>query len=278
MPSFDTPEPISVTLEFDVGSARITAGKRTDTVVEVLPASGSEDADVRAAEQTKVTYSNGTLVIKGPKQRSLFGKSGSVDVRVELPAGSDVEGTAPMADFTCEGRLGNCRLKTSYGDIQVAEAAAVSLKTGHGDIRLDRATGNAEVAGAGRVDIGEVAGTATVRNGNGETVVGEVTGDLRANSSNGRISVGVAHAGVEAKSANGGIRIGQVRRGQVVLQAGTGDLEVGIPESTAAWLDVNTRFGRVHNALGPADGPGDAADTVEVRARAGVGEIIIRHP
>ncbi|MEV3989862.1 DUF4097 family beta strand repeat-containing protein [Streptomyces sp. NPDC049837] len=278
MPFFDTPEPISVTLEFDIGLARITAGKRTDTVVEVLPTNGSEEADVRAAEQTKVTYSNGTLVIKGPKKRSLFGKSGSVDVRVELPAGSDVEGTAPMADFTCEGRLGDCRLKTSYGDIQVAEAAAVNLKTGHGDIRLDRAAGNAEVAGAGRVDIGEVAGTATVRNGNGETVVGEVTGDLRANSSNGRISVGVAHAGVEAKSANGGIRIGQVARGQVVLQAATGDLEVGIPESTAAWLDVSTRFGSVHNALGPAEGPGDATDTVEVRARAGVGEIIIRRP
>lgn len=38
MPRFDTPQPISVILEFDIGSARISAGKRTDTVVEVLPA------------------------------------------------------------------------------------------------------------------------------------------------------------------------------------------------------------------------------------------------
>ncbi|WP_274560783.1 DUF4097 family beta strand repeat-containing protein [Streptomyces spiramyceticus] len=276
MPDFDTPEPICVTLEFDTGSARIVASKRTDTVVEVLPSDGADEADVRAAQQTKVSFSGGKLVIRGPKKRSLFGKSGSLDVSIELPAGSDVQGTSPMADFICEGRLGDCRLKTSLGDIQVDEAGSVHLKTGHGGIRVDRVTGDAEIAGAGRVDAGEIAGTATVRNGNGETAIGEVTGDLRANSSNGRISVGVAHSGVDAKSANGGIRIGEVARGQVVLQIASGDVEVGIRESTAAWLDVSTRVGSVRNSLGPSEGPGASEETVEVRARTGVGDIVIR--
>ncbi|MDH6125473.1 DUF4097 family beta strand repeat-containing protein [Kitasatospora sp. GP82] len=278
MPSFDTPEPISVTLEFDIGSARITASGRTDTVVEVLPSNGADDADVRAAQQTKVTCSGGKLLVKGPRKRSLFGKSGSLDVSIELPAGSDVQGTSPLADFTCEGRLGDCRLKTSVGDIQVDEARAVYLKTDHGDIRLDRAAGDAEVAGAGRVDVGEIAGAATVKNLNGETTIGEVTGRLRANSSNGRISVGVAHASVDAKSANGGIRIGEVVRGQIVLQTAAGDLEVGIRESTAAWLDVNTRLGSVRNSLSPSQGPETSDGTVEVRARTGIGDIVIRRP
>ncbi|MEW1749134.1 DUF4097 family beta strand repeat-containing protein [Streptomyces angustmyceticus] len=275
MPAFDTPEPISVTLEFDLGTARITAGKRTDTVVEVRPADATADVDVRAAQQTKVTCSGGRLVVKGPKKRSLFGKCGSLDITIELPAGSDVLGTSPMADFTCAGPLGECRLKTSLGDLQVDEAQAVNLRTDYGDIRLARSAGDAELVAAGRIEAGEIAGAAVVKNGNGATTIGEVTGALRASASNGLISVGVAHAGVEAKSANGAIRIGEVARGRVVLRAAAGDLEVGIRESTAAWLDVATGVGSVHNALGPSDGPGDAAETVEVRAHTSLGDIVI---
>ncbi|MGP8300693.1 DUF4097 family beta strand repeat-containing protein [Streptomyces inhibens] len=278
MPTFDTPEPIFVTIEFDMGSARITASKRTDTVVEVLPRNAAAEADVRAAQQTKVTCSGGKLLVKGPRKRSLFSTPGSLDVTIELPAGSHLQGTSPMADFLCEGRFGEAALKTSFGDIQLDEAETVDLRTDYGDIRLDRVTGDAQVIAAGRVDVGEIAGAATVKNGNGETAIGEVTGDLKVNSANGRISVGVAHAGVDAKSANGAIRVGEVTRGQIVLQAAAGDLEIGIPESTAAWLDVLTKIGSVRNSLTPSQGPGDSGHTVEVRARTAIGDIVIRRP
>ncbi|MCF3148542.1 DUF4097 family beta strand repeat-containing protein [Streptomyces platensis] len=276
MPAFDTPEPLSVTVEIDLGSVRIAASKRTDTVVEVLPGDATAEADVRAAQQTKVTCSGGKLLVKGPRKRSLFGKPGSVAVTIELPTGSDVLGTSPMADFTVEGRLGECRLKTSLGDLQVDVAEAANLRTQYGDIRLDRVAGDAEIYGSGRIEVGEIAGAALVKNSNGATMIGEVTGALRASASNGLISVGVAHAGVDAKSANGAIRIGEVARGQVVLQAAAGDLEVGIRASTAAWLDVTTGLGRVHNDLGAAEGPGDSAETVEVRAHTSIGDILIR--
>ncbi|MFF1796288.1 hypothetical protein ACFVXQ_19055, partial [Kitasatospora sp. NPDC058263] len=78
MPSFDTPGPISATIEFDIASVRIAAGKRTDTVVEVRPADPAVEADVKAAEQTRISYAGGALVVKGPKKRSLFGRAGSV--------------------------------------------------------------------------------------------------------------------------------------------------------------------------------------------------------
>lgn len=167
-------------------------------------------------------------------------------------------------------------MKTSAGDIQLDETGSAQLRTTHGRVQVDRVAGNAEVTGSGRVAIGEVTGTATVKNLNGETVVGEVTGDLRVNSSNGRIVVGIAHAGVQAKSAHGDIRIDDVARGQVVLQTGAGDLEVGIRQATAAWLDINTGLGRVHNSLGAADGPTATDETLEVRARTGLGDITIR--
>ncbi|MFJ8696727.1 DUF4097 family beta strand repeat-containing protein [Streptomyces roseolilacinus] len=275
MPSYDTPQPITAILDFEMGNVRISASERTDTVVEVLPSNGADDADVRAVQQTNVTYADGTLTVKGPRKRSLFGKHGSIDVTVELPAGSHLRGTSPMGDYTGEGPLGECRVKTSLGDIRLDGTGAVHLQTGHGDIRVDRVAGDAEVRGAGRIDIKTITGAATVRNGNGETTIGEVTGDLRANASNGHLTVGVAHASVEARSAHGAIRLGEVARGVVRLQTGAGDIEIGIREATAAWLDVNSRVGTVRNTLGAAEGPGTSDETVEIHARTGVGDVEI---
>ncbi|MDT0449517.1 DUF4097 family beta strand repeat-containing protein [Streptomyces hesseae] len=278
MPVFDTPEPIAVTLEFEIGTARISASKRADTVVEVRPANGADDADVRAAQQTEVTYVNGRLTVKGPRKRSPFGRPGSLEVSVELPSGSQVQGTSPLGDFLCEGPLGDCRLRTSAGDIRVEEAATVTLKTSHGDIHLGRATGDAEIIGSGRVEAGRLGGAATVKNGNGETTIDETVGHLKALASNGRITVGLAHTSVDARSANGAIRIDEIVSGRITLATSSGDLEVGVRESTAAWLDVKTGIGAVHNHLTPSDSPEGAAETVEVRARTSMGDITIRRP
>ncbi|CAM5343864.1 DUF4097 family beta strand repeat-containing protein [Streptomyces narbonensis] len=276
MPSYETPEPITAILDFEVGTARLVASERKDTVVEVLPSNGAEDVDVRVAQQTKVTYANGTLTVKGPRKRSPFGKHGSIEITVELPAGSRLNGTASIGDFTGEGPLGECRVKASLGDIRLAEAGVTHLRTGHGDIHVHRATGRAEIHGQGRIECDEITGPAVVKNGNGEIAIGEITGALKANSANGRITVGLAHASVDARSANGAIRIDEVVRGVIRLQAAAHDVEIGVRESTAAWLDVNTRVGAVRNGLGAAEGPDTSEETVEIHARTGVGDIVIR--
>ncbi|EPH40008.1 DUF4097 family beta strand repeat-containing protein [Streptomyces aurantiacus] len=278
MPTFDTPEPLSAIVEFEYGTARVIAGKRLDTVVSVLPTDGRRDADVKAAEEIQVTCDNGRLEIKGSKKRSLFGKSGSVELTIELPAGSDVRGTAPAGVFSAEGRLGDCRFESSAGDIHVAEVGAAFLKTEHGDVRLERATGDVEVDAVGRVDLRTVAGAATVKNLSGDTTIGEVTGELRARSYSGSISVGVAHAGVDAKTESGTIQISEVARGEVTLTTAAGGIEVGVRQSSAAWLEVNSQAGTVYNQMGSTDAaaPGPGAETVKVTARTSVGDIKIR--
>ncbi|MGW2180400.1 DUF4097 family beta strand repeat-containing protein [Streptomyces sp. NPDC001732] len=294
MPAFETPEPISATLELEAGTARITAGKRTDTVVEVLPRSASDSNDVRAAQQTQVTCSGGRLTIRTPKKRTLFGKPGFIEVSIELPAGSDVRGTSGMGSLFCEGSFGEVVLKSSLGDLQVDEAAGADLRTDHGDIRLAHSTGDVEVVGGGRIEIGTVAGTATVKNSNGTTEIGEVTGGLKTNSANGDISIGVAHgtvgaksangrieigtihAGVEAMCSNGGIRVGDLVRGRADLRTSVGNLEVGIHEGTAAWLDLNTKYGAVRNLLDSSAGPADSDETAEVYGRTSTGDIVVR--
>ena len=280
MPTFDTPEPITATIDLAIGDVRISAADRGTTVVDVQPSDASSEEDLKLAEQIRVEYANEQLLVKAPKLRSWLSKRGpSVDVTIELPAGSRVHGALGLGDVHCDGRLGDCRIKTGLGRIGLDQADTLNLRSGAGDISVERAAGRAEVtAGSGDVRLREVDGSAVIKNSNGDTWVGTAAGDLRLNAANGSIAVDLAQASVGAKSANGDVRLGEVVRGSVVLETKIGDLEVGIREGTAAWLDVNSQFGRVHNALEAADGPQTSAETVEVRARTSVGEVVIRRP
>jgi hypothetical protein len=279
MPTFNTPEPISLTVELGVGDLRIVAGDRTDTTVEVRPSDAAKQADVTAAEQTRVEYASGRLLVKAPKnwrQYTPRGGGESIDVRVELPAGSQLRGETGVAALHCQGRLGECRYKTGIGDLQVDQAGTVQLRTGVGDITVEHADGDAELTtGSGSVRINRIDGAAVVKNSNGDTWIGEVTGNLRVNAANGRISVDRARETVAAKSANGDVRLGEVAHGAVLAQTGFGRVEVGIRDGVAAWLDLNTRYGNVRNNLDAAERPAPGEDAVEVRARTAFGDITI---
>jgi DUF4097 and DUF4098 domain-containing protein YvlB len=281
MPSFDTPQPITATIDVVVGDVRITAGAAGTTVVDVRPSDTSSDEDRKAAERTRVEYAGEVLVVKAPKVRSWLPKShgGSIDVTIELPAGSSVNGAGQLTDFHATGDLGDCTIKTGLGQIQLERAGTLNLKTGIGDITVGRASGHADIsAGSGEARVHDLAGSAVVKNSNGDTWIGEAHGDLRVNAANGSIAVDVAHASVVAKSSNGDVRLGEVVRGSVVMETRLGDLEVGIREGTAAWLDVRAAAGRVHNTLEAAEAPERSTETVEVRGRTTAGSVVIRRP
>lgn len=280
MPRFDTPEPITVTLDLSVANVRFVASERTDTVVEISPTDENEPSDVKAAKQVRVEHSGETLLIKGKNPRPfeyLSTKSWSVDVTVELPEGSHVQAEAPVGDLQSTGRLGECRFKTSAGHARLDRTGSLRLNTSAGHVSVEDIAGDAEVTtGSGRIRIGHVGGSATIKNSNGNTDIGTVAGDARLRSANGDIAVGRASSGVNAKTANGSIRLGEATRGSVVLETSTGDLEIGISEGVSAWLDVKTSFGQVRNTLEeiaePQEKPGE---TVEVRAHTGFGDITI---
>jgi DUF4097 and DUF4098 domain-containing protein YvlB len=280
MPAFDTPGPISVTISLGAGDMRITAGDRTDTVVDVRPSDEANSEDVRAADEVRVDYADGRLLVKGPKswrRFSPFGNAGSVDVSIGLPAGSDIQGDAAVAALRCDGRLGDCRLKTSAGDIVLGQASGIHLSTSAGDITVDRAAGSAEVSTAsGDVRIGAVGGAAVIKNSNGDSWVGEVAGDVRIVAANGDITVDRASATAVAKTANGTIRVGEMTCGSAMLETAFGDVEVGVREGTAAKLDLSTGYGGVRNEMEAADGPEPSDEIADVRARTSYGDIVIR--
>jgi DUF4097 and DUF4098 domain-containing protein YvlB len=280
VPTFDTPEPISATIEVAVGDVRITASDRPDTVVDVRPSDPGADIDVRAAEQTRVEYADGRLLVKAPNQRALglFGKPGSIDVEILLPSGSHLRGTAEIAAFHGTGSLGECWIKTAAGDIRLERTGALDVSSASGAIVVGTVTGQARVSSGGAVRLSDIDGDAVVKNSNGDSRIGTVSGDLAVKAANGDILVGHAGANVAAATSNGDVRIGEVTRGTVSVKSANGELEVGIPVGTAAYLDLHTQFGNMHNRLDPADAPPDGEDTVSIRARASYGDIVIRRP
>jgi hypothetical protein len=279
MPTFDTPNPINATITVVGGTIRISAGDAGATTVTVEPTDASNPEDRKAAEQTRVEYTNGHLLVRAPKLRSWLPRNsgGSVDVTIVLPAASAVHAGGALADFVLDGPLGDVRLKTGLGHAQVEHAATLTVKTGIGDVSVDRVTGHADIAsGSGEVRVRTLDATAVIKNSNGDTWIGSAAGDLRVSAANGSIAIDAARASVVAKSANGDVRLGEAVRKSVVLETSIGDLEVGIPEGTAAWLDVRSQVGKVHNGLEAAPAPGAAAEKVEVRARTTAGDVVIR--
>jgi Putative adhesin len=279
MQTFDTPEPISLDVEIGVGDIRIDARDRTDTTVEVRPSDPAKKGDVAAAEQTRVEYANGHLLVKAASNwRQWLPRrgGGSIDVQIESPTGSRVRTEAGVATLHGRGRLGECRCKVGVGGIQLDETGPVDVKTGAGDVTVERVVGKAGiVTGSGATRIGVVEGSASVKGANGDTWIGEVTGEARVSSANGTIAVDRAHEGVVAKTANGSVRLGEVARGAAVAQTAMGDVEVGIRDGVAAWLDLDTKFGNVRNELDDSQNPRADDETVEVRASTSFGDIVI---
>ncbi|MEE1943297.1 DUF4097 family beta strand repeat-containing protein [Streptomyces sp. TRM 70361] len=273
MPSFDTPEPISVTAYVYAGSIRFTAGDRLDTVVEVRPFDPQKDLDVRAADQTEVACANGVLTVTTPKA-NLLGRGGAVDVTVEVPTGSDVDVTGAGANVIGEGRLGEVRVKTSSGDVRLDTTGPLRLKVPHASSTVDRVEGMAEITSStGNVRVGLVDGPAVLKNSHGTTTVGAVTGELRVSGAHGGIDIARAEASVVGTTTHGPLRVAEVARGDVRLETSNGSIEVGVREGTAAWLDVSSNRGQVRNTLAASEAPERTEDTVRIRARTNWGNI-----
>lgn len=300
MPTFDTPEPILAIVDLATATVRVSAHDRGDTVVEVRPSDESDDADVRAAQHIEIEYADGRLLVRAEKDRSapapgpdlsfgklvespadwarslLFCQEASVDVTIELPAGSRVD-IKKAAGLRCRGPIGEVAFATTYGDIQVEQADRLRLTTTHGDVSVGRVRGHADITTThGDIRVGEIDGTAAIQNSHGEIHLQEITGELRLNNAHGDATVGRALAGVTARTAYGDVRIGEMVSGSMVMETTGGGLELGIREGSAAWLDVSSKYGTVDVALDAGDDPGPGEDVIEVRAHTTHGDIVIR--
>ncbi|WP_127356290.1 DUF4097 family beta strand repeat-containing protein [Actinacidiphila soli] len=194
MQKFDTPAAISAVLDVAAGRIQFIAADREDTTVEVRPADPSKGRDVKVAEKTMVEFADGVLHIRtaDPKNQ-YFGPSGSLEVTVQLPAGSRVEARTAGCELRGVGRLGDVVFEGAYRQIKIDEAASVRLTAVDGDVEVGRLHGPAQITTArGAIRIGEATrGAVVLGTQMGDITVGATPGvsaALDAGTGYGRVS------------------------------------------------------------------------------------------
>ncbi|AEV89091.1 hypothetical protein ACWT_8082 [Actinoplanes sp. SE50] len=212
MKKYDTRTAIAAVIDIPAGRVQVIAADRTDTVVEVRPLDAAKSRDVKVAEQTAVDFTDGILRIVAEAKNQIFGASGSVEVTVQLPAGSRVEVRAASAEFRGAGRLGDVVHRGAHGAIKLDEAASADVSTDAGDVTIGRLTGAAEIrTQKGDIRIAETSG-----------------GDLTLSTQAGDITVDTA-AGVSA-SLDAGTSYGRIVNS---LRNAGGEVEVAIRATTS---------------------------------------------
>ncbi|MFD5121206.1 DUF4097 family beta strand repeat-containing protein [Streptomyces sp. NPDC058385] len=193
MQKFDTPSPVTAVLDIPAGRIQLIAADRTDTCVEILPADKSKSRDVKAAEQTTVAYADGVLRIEAAAAKNrILGNSGSVEVTVQLPAGSHVEAKTAAAELRGVGRLGDVTFDGAQGTVKLDETAGARLTLQAGDIYVGRLNGPAQISTQkGDLSIAEATGgTVELRTELGDITIGAARGvcaALDAGTAYGRI-------------------------------------------------------------------------------------------
>ena len=206
MQTFDTPAPIAAVLDIPAGRVRFVAGDRADTTVEVRPADAAKRRDVQVAERTTVEYADGVLRIEATAKHQILGSSGTIDVTVQLPAGSRLAVRAASADLRAVGRFGDVAYDGAHGVVTLDEAAGVRLTTLAGDVSVGRLNGPAQIStGKGDITIAEaVRGEVVLRTQAGDVSVGAAPGvsaSLDAGTGYGRIRNALSNTGGPADLA-----------------------------------------------------------------------------
>jgi len=194
MQKFDTPAPVSALLSIAAGRVQVIAADRADTTVEVLPANPAKGRDLKAAEQTTVEFADGILRIHTAEpQNQYFGPSGSLEVTVQVPAGSHVEARTASCELRGVGRLGDVAFEGAYREIKIDEAASIRLTAVDGDVQVGRLGGPAQISTArGSIRIAEATrGAVVLHTQMGDISVGATAGvsaSLDAGTGHGRVS------------------------------------------------------------------------------------------
>jgi DUF4097 and DUF4098 domain-containing protein YvlB len=259
VPTFDTPQPITATVEIAAGSVRLVAGDRADTVVEVRPRDESRSHDVKAADQVRVRFKNGTLAVASQRGFS-FPRRGAVVVDIALPSGSRLQASAASANITADGQYGDCKFASASGDLEVGSVV--------GNLKADTASGG--------ITVQDINGSASVSTASGDATIGDLDGDMKFRAASGSLTVRRLRGNLNAQTASGDVTAATAVSGGVSVQSGSGEVVVGIAEGTAAQLDLRTHSGKVRNSLTPSDGPAEGDETLVVHAHTGSGDVIVQ--
>jgi len=274
MTTFATPEPISATVEVAGARVRVSASDRADTVVVIEPINEANRSDVKVANKTRADFADGQLSVKTTTPGH---KSGSVAITIDLPAGSSLAAYLAHSSVQVDGPVGQCELHMASGQVELDRIDALQANIASGEVAIGRIAGRASIdGGAFATRIGEVKGTVGLSSAGGQTWIGHAFADLDLSSGSGAFNIDRADGAINATTGSGAIRIGRMTDGQAKLTNGSGNIEVGISEGTAASVDANSERGAVHDFVSSEGGSASSGRKVMVYARTRHGDIIVQ--
>jgi hypothetical protein len=281
MHTYDTPTPIDLTINLQVGSIEVIASDRTDTIVTVSAGNPEKSSDRRSAEErTTVDFDGRRLTLTGPRPRTSWvgpTRGDSVDVKVELPTGSRFTGEIGVGSLRTVGRLGTTRIKSAHGAVDVDTSGGLWLSSTRGPVTVAVAEGGTEITSDfGQIRLGTVTGDAILRTTHGGIHVDESGGDLDARLSYGNLEITKALASVTASTGWGSIQLGEVSRGVIQIESGLGatigarpsaPVTIGVRPGVPARLDLESTGGHVRNELADDRASAPSAQTVTIGVR-----------
>jgi len=269
---FDTHEPIELYVEIGRGKVSIRATETDVTSVEIL----GQDAD-----EVNVTFEGNQLRIIAPKEGAggwFSGKDRRLDVRVDLPVGSDVAARTGSADIAIEGQVNEADLKTGSGDVTCDTfTGAARVNTGSGDVEIAEAHAELQVkSGSGDISVGTCVGSLNVSTGSGDVEVGTTDASAVVKTGSGDLKVVTANNDLSLSTGSGDLSIGTARRGRLSVKGASSDIHIGIPAGTPVWTDLNTVTGSIRSNLESVGAPQEGQDHLELQARTVSGDIMLR--
>jgi len=153
-------------------------------------------------------------------------KGGSAALEVRCPAGSDVVIGTMSGRVELRGTLGDVRVTTVSGDIEVERAEALDVRTV-----------------AGSIEVGACPGQCSLRTKSGKASVGSA-GDAFVSTISGAIRLGKTARKVRAQTVSGQVRVGTQNDGDVKVQTLSGSVTVEVPEGVRPEAHLASMTGR----------------------------------
>lgn len=266
---FETPGPVELFVQIGKGTVDITAADTAETHVVVTG---------RDADQVAVQHDGRQVSVVAPRLRGgLFGGDSRLDVRVTLPADSNLALGTGSADIVVRGRIGTGQAKSGSGDIHLdAVTGPLLVESGSGNIRVTDARGSLKVkSGSGDVVVGESAAVASISTGSGDVRMASSSGQTVVKTGSGDLEVGDASHDLTLTTGSGDLVVSRLRHGRISAKGASGDVRIGVLAGVPVWTDISTVAGDIRSNLSGAGRPEEGADHIEIRARTVSGDIVL---
>lgn len=241
-----------------VGSGDVVVhATETDRVRVELDAPGDDGRSIVA--ETVLEQRGDEIVVETPRRSGFLRRSPSVDVRLSVPTGTQLEVRTDSADVAATGAIGESR-----------------VQSGSGDVRLERVDGPLQVStGSGDISVRTPECATKLSSGSGSIEVEQASGPMQLNTASGDIRVGEAADDVTASTASGDQQVDRLGHGKARLSSASGDVVAGVTDGIPVWLDVNTLSGSVSSDLSGSEAPPAGTDYLELRVNTASGDIVL---